>query len=105
MTAATGRAQSGRSRMRFYWPIAKVDAEQRMVWGYASTEARDDQGETGTRGALSSALEDYMRVSNIREIHQLSAVGVATEATVDERGLYLGAKIVDPDAWRKVVAG
>ena len=22
--------------MRFYWPIAKVDAAERMVWGYAS---------------------------------------------------------------------
>ena len=35
--------------MRFYWPIAKVDGEQRMVWGYASTEAQDEQGETVTR--------------------------------------------------------
>ena len=91
--------------MRFYWPIAKVDAEQRMVWGYASTEAEDDQGETVTRDALSAALEDYMRYANIREMHQPSAVGVATEAAVDDKGLYLGAKIVDGDAWQKVVEG
>ena len=86
--------------MRFYWPIAKVDAEQRMVWGYASTEAEDDQGETVTRDALAAALEDYMRYANIREMHQPSAVGVATEAAVDDKGLYLGAKIVDGDAWQ-----
>src|SRR6185295_6928027 len=77
----------------------------RMVWGYASTEAADDQGETVTRQALAAALEDYMRFANIREMHQSSAVGVATEAAVDDKGLYLGAKIVDADAWRKVVEG
>jgi HK97 family phage prohead protease len=91
--------------MRFYWPIAKVDAEQRMVWGYASTEAEDDQGETVTREALAAALDDYMRFANIREMHQPSAVGVATEAAVDDKGLYLGAKIVDNDAWQKVAEG
>ncbi len=91
--------------MRFYWPIAKVDAEQRMVWGYASTEAEDDQGETVSREALAAALDDYMRFANIREMHQPSAVGIAKEAAVDNKGLYLGAKIVDGDAWQKVVEG
>jgi phage head maturation protease len=91
--------------MRFYWPIAKIDAEQRMVWGYASTEAVDDQGETVTRQALAAALDDYMRFANIREMHQNSAVGVAREAAIDDKGLYLAAKIVDEEAWRKVVEG
>ena len=91
--------------MRFYWPIAKVDAEQRMVWGYASTEAVDDQGESITRAAMAAALDDYMRFANIREMHRPSAVGVAREAAVDDRGLYLGAKIVDGDAWTKVIEG
>jgi hypothetical protein len=91
--------------MRFYWPIAKVDAERRMVWGYASTDAEDDQGETITREALAAALDDYMRFANIREMHQPSAVGVATEATIDDKGLYLGARIVDAGAWQKVAEG
>jgi phage head maturation protease len=91
--------------MRFYWPIAKVDREQRMVWGYASTEAEDDQGEVIRREALEAALADYMRFANIREMHQPSAVGIATEAAVDDRGLYLGARIVDAEAWRKVTEG
>ncbi len=91
--------------MRFYAKIAKVDAEKRMVWGYASTTAEDADGETITLGAMTGALDDYMRFANIREMHQLSAVGVATEANVDDRGLYLGAKIVDQDAWQKVVEG
>jgi phage head maturation protease len=91
--------------MRFYWPIAKLDHEQRMVWGYASTEAEDEQGEIIRREALAAALADYMRFANIREMHQPSAVGIAEEAAIDERGLYLGARIVDAEAWDKVVAG
>ncbi|HWB50185.1 MAG TPA: DUF6582 domain-containing protein [Stellaceae bacterium] len=91
--------------MRFYAPIAKVDAEARMVWGYASTDAEDDQGETITRDALAEALDDYMKFANIREMHQMSAVGVAEEAGVDDRGLYVSARIVDPRAWDKVTSG
>jgi HK97 family phage prohead protease len=91
--------------MRFYAPIAKIDADERMVWGYASTEAEDDQGEIVTRAALAAALADYMKFANIREMHRMSAVGVAEEATVDERGLFVGARIVDPAAWEKVREG
>ena len=91
--------------MRFYWPIAKVDAEQRMVWGYASTEALDEQGEIVRREALEAALGNYMRFANIREMHQPSAIGIAKEANVDDKGLYLAAKIVDDEAWEKVVQG
>ena len=91
--------------MKIYVPFAKIDAEQRMVWGYASTEARDDQGEIIKREALEDALPAYMKFGNIREMHQLSAVGTAKEASVDEKGLYLGAKIIDPLAWEKIREG
>jgi HK97 family phage prohead protease len=91
--------------MRLYAPIAKIDETQHMVFGYASTEALDSQGEIVKREALEAALPDYMRFANIREMHQPSAVGVATEAEMDERGLYLAARIVDPVAWEKVTAG
>ena len=91
--------------MKLYAPIAKIDEAQHMVFGYASTEALDSQGEIVKREALEAALPDYMRFANIREMHQPSAVGVATEAEMDERGLYLAARIVDPAAWEKVTAG
>ncbi|HEU0218315.1 MAG TPA: DUF6582 domain-containing protein [Stellaceae bacterium] len=91
--------------MRFYAPIAKVDAEERMVWGYASTDAEDDQGEIITRDAMADALAGYMKFANIREMHQMSAVGVAEQAGVDDKGLYVGARIVDPRAWDKVTSG
>jgi phage head maturation protease len=91
--------------MRLYLPIAKVDAAAHMVYGYASTEAQDDQGEVVKREALEGALGDYMRFGNIREMHQLSAVGKAKNAEIDDKGLYLGAKVVDDRAWEKVVEG
>lgn len=94
-----------REPMRLYAAITKIDEDQHMVFGYASTEALDSQGEVVKREALEAALPDYMRFANIREMHQPSAVGVATEAELDDKGLFLAAKIVDPTAWEKVSSG
>jgi phage head maturation protease len=91
--------------MKLYAPITKIDEAEHMVFGYASTEALDSQGEIVKREALEAALPDYMRFANIREMHQPSAVGVATEAEMDDRGLFLAARIIDPTAWEKVTAG
>ena len=91
--------------LQLFWPIRKIDSDQRLVYGYASTEATDSQGEIVTREALEAALPAYMRFANIREMHQPSAVGVAREAAIDGKGLYLKAEIVDDDAWRKVREG
>jgi HK97 family phage prohead protease len=91
--------------LNLYWPIEKIDADERLVYGYASTEAKDSQGEIVKKEALEAALPAYMRFANIREMHRPSAVGVAKEATVDGRGLWLKAKIVDDEAWRKVKEG
>ncbi len=86
-----------------YLPIAKIDREQRMVWGYASTPTRDLDGEVIALEAIKAALPGYMQWRNVREMHQPSAIGVAEEANVDATGLYLGARIVDDEAWKKVV--
>jgi HK97 family phage prohead protease len=91
--------------MKLFAKITKIDEAQHMVFGYASTEALDSQGEVVKREALEAALPDYMRFANIREMHQPSAVGVATEAELDDKGLFLAAKIVDPTAWEKVSSG
>ncbi|MGH7033809.1 MAG: XkdF-like putative serine protease domain-containing protein [Stellaceae bacterium] len=91
--------------MKIFVPIAKLDDEQRLVYGYATTEALDAHGEVVKREAIEAALPHYMRFANIREMHQLSAVGVAKEAEFDEKGLYLKAKVVDDEAWAKVKEG
>ena len=94
-----------RSTSRFYVPISKRNDEARMVYGYASTEALDSQGERISLAALEQALPEYMRFANVREMHQQSAVGVTKEADVDDKGLYIGVKVVDAAAWTKVKEG
>jgi len=91
--------------MKIYADIIKTDDEKRMVYGYASTEALDSQGEIVRKDAIEEALPDYMRFGNVREMHQASAVGVTKEASIDGKGLYLAAKVVDDSAWAKVKEG
>lgn len=93
------------SLLKAFIPLTKVDDEKRMVWGYASTDALDSHGEIVARAAIEKALDDYMKFANIREMHQLSAVGVAKEASIDEKGLFIGVHVVDEIAWGKVKAG
>lgn len=105
VSKAAGVTQNAESRFSFFLPLAKVDKEKRTVSGYASTECVDLDGEIVSRDAIKAALPGYMVWRNIREMHQPSAVGVAKEANIDEKGLFLTAKIVDDEAWRKVVEG
>jgi HK97 family phage prohead protease len=91
--------------MRLYGNIQKVDSDKRTVAGYASTEAIDAQGETVLKSAIEAALADYLEFANIREMHQLSAVGKTVEAEIDDKGLYIVAHVVDENAWGKVKAG
>lgn len=92
-------------KVTLYAPIEKADEEQRMVYGYASTEALDSQGEIVNKGAIEKALSDYMKFANIREMHQPSAVGKTKKAQIDKKGLYIAAKVVDSNAWQKVKEG
>ncbi len=91
--------------MNFYCDITKVNDEERLVEGYASTEAIDVQGEIVKLEAIEDALPEYMRFGNVREMHQPSAVGKAVSAEIDDHGLYLSVHVVDDNAWNKVKAG
>lgn len=91
--------------MKLFAAISKVDEENRMVWGYASTGARDSQDEIVTQDAIKGAWDDYMQFANVREMHQPSAVGVVKEYTFDDNGVFIGTHVVDDAAWTKVMAG
>jgi HK97 family phage prohead protease len=91
--------------MRLYGRLTKVDSEQRIVGGYASTECVDRAGEIVLKSAIEGALDDWLEFGNIRQMHQLSAVGKAVDASIDDKGLYVEARIVDDAAWQKVKAG
>lgn len=99
-------------RWSFFAKVATVDDEQQIVYGLAATETPDDQagtwdgrkyeGDIVSLEALEAALPDYLKWSNIREMHQASAVGTATSAEIKDGALHLAAKIVDREAWDKV---
>ena len=93
------------AKSNVFIPIQKFDEEQRMVYGYASTEREDNQGEVTKLDTVAKALDEYMKFANIREMHKPNAVGVCKMAELTAEGLYIGAKIVDDSAWTKVKEG
>ena len=85
-----------------YLPISKVDEEKRMVYGYASTESMDSQGEIVKLSALQEALPDYMKFANVREMHSNKAAGKVKESNINKDGWFIGVKVVADDAWKLV---
>lgn len=95
-------SRSAAPDVEMFAEITKIDAKTRTVFGYASTEARDRQGEIVTRDAIMKALPGYMLWKNVREMHMPSAVGTAIEAQMDAKGLWFGCHVSDDRAWKKV---
>jgi len=95
--------------VRMFCAIQKSQAEDDgtiRVWGVASTDAVDSDGETVTADAMRKALPGYMEFGNVREMHRPSAVGKALEIEVQDDGRTMFcAHIVDPVAVKKVQAG
>jgi hypothetical protein len=97
------------TRFRQFGAITKVEDQKDgtiKVWGVASSETRDQQGETITAAAMKAALPDYGRFPALREMHEPSAAGRVVEADVDDHGItQICAHVVDPLAITKVRAG
>lgn len=90
--------------------ITKIDDEERMVFGYASTPEMDSDGEIIKVEALEKALPDYLQFPTLREMHQAKAIGVTKNAEIrngkgQKEGLYIGAKVVSDEAWKLVKEG
>lgn len=94
---------------KLYAEIAKMEQQDDgtiKVWGYASSESVDSDGETITAAAMKAAIPDYMKFGAVREMHGKSAAGTAIEINVEDDGrTYFGAHIVDPVAVKKVQTG
>lgn len=91
--------------IRKYINITKVDDEQRIVGGYASTPDLDSQGDVVSIEAIKKALPEYLEFPTIRRMHNNDAIGTTLMTKIDDKGLYIEAKIVDEDAWSKVKEG
>ena len=109
------RLDKNMNDFRRFIEFTKKDEDQRIVGGYASSEALDSQGEIVEKDAIARALPGYLgemdqitgkfRYGNLREMHQLSAVGKTMKARIDDKGLYIEGKVVDKEAWEKVKEG
>jgi phage head maturation protease len=95
---------------RLYGEISKSEKQDDgtiKVWGYASAEVVDSDGETVTADAMKAAKEGYMAFANVREMHDAKkAAGVAIEYEVQDDGkTWFGAHVVDPVAVLKCETG
>jgi len=93
------------SKHNIYVDIARYDEETNTAYGYATTEALDSFGTIIDLESVKACLPEYMRFANIREMHSLLAAGTTEEATIDDKGLYIAAKVVDPVAQLKCKEG
>jgi hypothetical protein len=95
--------------MKLYADISKTEPQDDgtlKVWGFASSDAKDSDGETITPDAMKAAIPDYMKFGAVREMHGSSAAGTAIEIAVDEVGkTTFGAHIIDPIAVKKISHG
>jgi hypothetical protein len=103
--------------MKIAVPIQKVDAAKREVWGTIAVEQVDKSGEIfDYHGSKPFFIEwsDQKKAEsfgkskgNVREMHQLIAVGKLVDIQFDDatKSISVGAKIVDDLAWEKCEAG
>ncbi|HFC7694585.1 TPA: HK97 family phage prohead protease, partial [Neisseria meningitidis] len=94
---------------KLYAEIAKMETQDDgtvKVWGYASSEEIDSDGEVIAAAAMKAAIPDYMKFGAGREMHGSNAAGTAIEINVEDDGItFFGAHIIDPVVVSKVKTG
>jgi hypothetical protein len=103
--------------LRLFIPITKVKVDQRLVYGTATAELPDRDGEIcdyGTTRPLYQKWSDEIAKAtdgksfgNVREMHGNNAAGKLTSIAFDDPGrkIEVCAKVVDDSAWNKVLEG
>ena len=102
--------------MNLFAQIAKIDESKHEVWGVATAETVDKEGEIFDYDSSKpyfklwseeiSKATDGKSLGNVREMHEPSAVGklVAIAFDDDLKQIRVGARIVDSVAWRNAVS-
>jgi hypothetical protein len=106
-----------RISMKLFAQLSKIDESRHEVWGVATAEVVDKEGEIfdyeSSKPFFQSWSDEIAKATdgkslgNVREMHAPSAVGklVALEFVDDLKQIRVGAKIVDPAAWQKCTLG
>ena len=102
-------------KLKKFIPFAKVDETKREVWGIVTAEVRDKDGETcryaPTKELYRAWSAEFQKATdgesfgNLREMHQLKAAGrgVGVEFHDEDKEIWMGFKVVDLEAWNKVL--
>ena len=103
--------------MNLFAQIAKIDESKHEVWGVATAEIVDKEGEIfdyqSSKPYFKSWSDEIAKATdgkslgNVREMHEPSAVGklVAIAFDDDLKQIRVGARIVDSVAWQKCMLG
>lgn len=106
--------------VQFFAPITKVDYEKREVWGTLAEEAPDKVREIfdyeGSKPYFKTWNANFEKLTqnldqpslgNTREMHTKSAAGkfITMEYDDDNKRINVASKVVDDQAWKKVVEG
>jgi hypothetical protein len=103
--------------LNLFAQIAKIDESKHEVWGVATAEIVDKEGEIFDYQSSKpyfkswsdeiSKATDGKSLGNVREMHEPSAVGklVAIAFDDDLKQIRVGARIVDNVAWQKCMLG
>jgi hypothetical protein len=105
------------SMLAMFLPLAKVDADQRIVEGVATAEQPDRSGEICDYDSTKPYFEAWSAqcheasggrsLGAVRAMHGNVAAGKLTDINFDDSGkrILVTAKIVDDDEWNKVLEG
>ena len=103
--------------MNLFAQIAKIDESKHEVWGVATAEIVDKEGEIFDYQSSKPYFKNWSdeiakatdgkSLGNVREMHEPSAVGklVAIAFDDDLKQIRVGARIVDSVAWQKCMLG
>jgi len=103
--------------LELFAQIAKIDEARHEVWGVATAEVVDKEGEifdySSSKPYFARWSDEIAKATegkslgNVREMHAPSAVGklVAIDFDDDLKQIRVGARIVDHAAWQKCTAG
>jgi hypothetical protein len=96
-------------------PFVKVDEAKREVWGIVTAEVPDKDDEVcdyeKSLPYYRAWVDEFVKSTNgesfgnLREMHQLSAVGkaIAFDPRNGDKQIVMGFKVVDDNAWKKVM--
>ena len=96
-----------RKDLNLFMPFQKFDDSKREVEGVITAEVWDGDNDLLTFPASKAAFEEYEKWRNVREMHQMSAVGTMPLIEYDptNKRILGKAKIIDDAAWEKCKTG